>query len=81
MCDEVIRISSGKPLELDLQMLVDNGLSVPGHGEDGLYLRIVERTRSLSDHPEICTHFWNPTYRSRGVGPFPHGEVRTRCRR
>ena len=65
MCDEVIRISSGKPLELDINMLV--GLRGRGHrcGEDELYMHIRERTTSLSDHPNICTHFWNPgTHRS-----------------
>ena len=80
ICDEVIRISSGKPLELDLKMTVDNGELERGQGEDELYARIMEKTTSLSDHPKICTHFWNPTYWYHGLDPFPRGEVRGRCR-
>ena len=81
ICDEVIRISSGKPLELDLTMSVDNGTLEHGHREDELYVRIMERIRSLSEHPRICTHFWNPTYWTQGLGPFPRGQVRSICRR
>jgi hypothetical protein len=59
ICDEVIRISSGKPLELDLTMVVDTGKLDRGYGENNLYVKIRRRTTSLSDHPQICTHFWN----------------------
>ncbi|KIM36039.1 hypothetical protein M413DRAFT_428131 [Hebeloma cylindrosporum] len=80
--DEIIRISDGKPLELELAMAVSTGnlgVDHPGAGE--LYRDITEKSASLSDHPEICAHFWNPTFWARGVGPFPRGQVRGRCRR
>jgi hypothetical protein len=78
MCDEVIRISSGKPLELDLDLARD----VRGREEDELvYVRIMERTTSLSDYPNICTHFWNPTISWYLLKQkLRDGEVRSRCR-
>jgi hypothetical protein len=81
ICSEVVRISAGKPLELDLKTTVDNGKWEAGHGEEEFYLHIMERATSLSDDPKICTHFWNPTCWSHGLGPYPRGQVRSRCRR
>ncbi|KAF8959422.1 hypothetical protein BDZ97DRAFT_1837980, partial [Flammula alnicola] len=56
-------------------------LQVHHPGEEELYLRIMEKTTSLSDYPNICTHFWNPTCWTQGLPPFPRGQVRSRCRR
>ncbi|KIM41228.1 hypothetical protein M413DRAFT_144701 [Hebeloma cylindrosporum] len=82
MFDEIIRISHGKPLELELVMGVSTGnLGVNHAGEDELYTSITRQAASLLEHPEICTHSWNPTFWARGVGPFPSGQVRDRCRR
>ena len=85
LCDEVIRISSGKSLELDLGMELDRGMLVRLHGpgleigEGELYMRIRERITSLSDHPNICTHFWNPGTDPR-IRRLDYCEVRSRCR-
>ena len=82
MLHEVIRIADGKPLELELQMAVSTGLWETGHpGQDELYIRIMEKAAPLSNYPNICTHVWNPTFRDRGLAPFPRGQVRSRCRR
>ena len=83
MFNEVIRISRGKPLELELQMVVSDGLEAEHPGEDELYKSIMENAASLSDYPKFCTHLWNPTFWSRGLRPFqvPRGQVRGRCRR
>ena len=79
---EVIRIGGGKPLELELMMAVDTGdLEVKHPGADELYMSIMENAASLSDYPKICTHLWNPTFWSRGIGPFPRKQVRGRCKR
>ncbi|KIM39527.1 hypothetical protein M413DRAFT_74709 [Hebeloma cylindrosporum] len=81
ICNEAIRISFGKPLELDFEIVV-SGKFERGRGKKNeLYVSIMEKTTSLSDHPNICTHFWNPTYWDHGLGPFPRGQVRGRCRR
>lgn len=72
ICNEITRISSGELLELDLQI---SGKLEHGYGEDELYVRIMEKTTSLSDHPKNCTHFWN-----HGLGPFPCGQVRSKCK-
>ncbi|KIM34743.1 hypothetical protein M413DRAFT_80113 [Hebeloma cylindrosporum] len=82
MFDEIIRISGGKPLELELAMAVSTenlGVDQPGEGQ--LYTDITNKSASLLDHPQICAHFWNPTFWARGVGPLPRGQVRGRCRR
>ncbi|KAF8959431.1 hypothetical protein BDZ97DRAFT_1667254 [Flammula alnicola] len=82
ICDEVIRISAGKPLELDLQMIVSTGKLEWQHpGQAELYVHIMEKIASLSDYPNICTHFWNPTCWTQGLRPVPRGQVRSRCRR
>ena len=83
MFNEVIRIGGGKPLELELQMAASVGLSANECSEqkDELYTFIIEKAASLSDYPKICTHFWNPTYWTRGIGPFPRGQVRRSCKR
>ncbi|KAF8959436.1 hypothetical protein BDZ97DRAFT_2078106 [Flammula alnicola] len=81
ICDEVIRISSGKPLELDFKMTVSTAKLQWQHpGEEELYVHITERTASLSDYPKICTHFWNPTCWTQGLGPFPRGQASLRLR-
>jgi hypothetical protein len=80
--NEVIRIGGGKPLELELQMKVTAGDFQTEHpGEDELYMRIMEKAASLSDYPKIFTHWWNPTFLTRGLGPFRRGQVRRRCGR
>ena len=77
MCDEVIRISSGKPLELDLEL----SRAVRGREEDELYDRVLMRTRSLLGYPNICPHFWNSTTPWYLLDQkLPRGEVRSRCR-
>ncbi|KIM47373.1 hypothetical protein M413DRAFT_416068 [Hebeloma cylindrosporum] len=78
MFNEIIRIADGKPLELELVMSVSTDhLGVDKEGQ--LYTGITNKSSSLSNHPEICAHFWNPTFWDRGIGPFPRGLVRGRC--
>ncbi|KDR81090.1 hypothetical protein GALMADRAFT_222652 [Galerina marginata CBS 339.88] len=80
MCDEVIRISAGKPVELDVMIAVEWGKLYPQDFEqENLYQAIMKKMASLSEHANICTHFWNPTYWAQGLGPFPRGQVRGRC--
>jgi hypothetical protein len=80
MFNEIIRISDGKPLELEFQMVVSMGFSKIEHsGQAELFVDIMKKAASLSDHPKICTHFWNPTFGAHGPGPFPRGQVRSRC--
>ena len=86
MFNQVIRIACGKPLELEIVMGVDTLsmgiLQSEQPGSDELYMSIMEKAASLSDYPKICTHWWNPTFWDRGLGPpFPRGQVRSRCRR
>ena len=82
MFNEVIRISAGKPLELELQMVVSAGNCDSEYpGQDELYTHIMDKAGSLSDYPEICTHFRNHTFRAHGLNQFPPGQVRSRCRR
>ena len=62
MCDEVVRISAGKALQLDLEMLfVHNPANFqyppPIARRDELYKCIKEMMASLSDYPNICTHW------------------------
>ena len=80
MFNEVIRIADGKPLELELQMVVYNG-EPHSHVENQLYRCIMEKAAPLLDYPKICTHFWNPTFEARGLGLVSRGQVRSRCRR
>ena len=80
MFNEVIRISDGKPLELEC-MMVSDGLETRHFGEAELFNSIMENAASLSDYPKICTHWWNPTYWERNLGPFSRTHVRQRCRR
>jgi hypothetical protein len=62
MCDEVVRISAGKPLELNLEMsIVSTNLQYTPPGRDELYGRIKEKIASLSDYPNICIH-WHPHF-------------------
>ena len=72
MFNEIIRIGGEKPLELELKMEVY--LSTRA---DELHMRIMEKATLLSDYPNICSHWWNATPRSR----VHHHQVRTRCRR
>jgi hypothetical protein len=82
MYNEVIRISDGKPLEVELHMTVSSkNFEIDHPGQDELYMYIMDKAGSLSDYPNICTHFWNPSFWARGLGPFPRGQVRSRCRR
>ena len=79
--NEVIRIGGGKPLELELQLSASMGFLEDDHpDQDELYVDIMEQAALLSNYPKICTHFWNPTYWTRKIGPFPRGQVRRRCR-
>ena len=81
MYNQVIRISDGKPLEVELQMVISTGnLEIDHPGQDELYKYIMDKAESLSDHPKICTHFWNPFFWDRGLHPFPYNQVRSRCR-
>ena len=78
--NEVIRIGGGRPLELELQMTVTVGDFETEHPEqDELYVRIMEKSPSLSDYPNVCTHWWNSTFQTHGLGPFRRGQVRRRC--
>jgi hypothetical protein len=63
MFNEIIRISGGKPLELELKLAVCSPGTLPGGntGEDELYVRIMENAALLSDYPNICTH-WRKKY-------------------
>ena len=57
MCEEVVRISAGKPLELNIKMSVSpSKLPFPPRGGDKLYERIEEKIASLLDYPNISTH-------------------------
>ena len=79
MFPEVIRIADGKPLELEIQMVVAAGISEVGRpGQDELFVHIMDKAAPLLDYPKICTHFCN--LRDSGFGPFPRGQVRSRCR-
>ena len=77
--NEVIRIGGGKPLELELQLSASMGFLDDHPDQDELYVDIMEQAALLSNYPKICTHFWNPTYWTRKIGPFPRGQVRRRC--
>ncbi|KAF8799710.1 hypothetical protein BYT27DRAFT_7200934 [Phlegmacium glaucopus] len=58
LCDEVVRISAGEPLDLSLETSMrPPRFQYPPPGQDELYERITERISSLSDHPNICTRF------------------------
>ena len=78
--NEVIRIGGGKPLELELQLSASMGFLDDHPDQDELYVDIMEQAALLSNYPKICTHFWNPTYWTREIGPFPRGQVLGRCR-
>jgi hypothetical protein len=81
MFNEVIRIGGGKPLELELGMAVSTEFFDTEHPEeDELYKSIMEKAELLSDYSNICTHWWNGTFWTRDISPFPSG-VRRRCRR
>ena len=81
MYKEVIRISDGKPLEVDIQMEVIPNIEIDqSEEEEELYMFIMDKAGSLSDYPKICTHFWNPFFWDRGLYPFPYNQVRSRCR-
>ena len=63
MCEEVVRVSAGKPLELDLEMSICQSKFQPEYpppGQEEFYERIKEKIAFLSDYPNICTHFWHP---------------------
>ena len=59
MCDEFVRISAGKPLELNLEILITPRPMFPlaPLTRDQLYERIKEKIAPLSDYPNICTNF------------------------
>jgi hypothetical protein len=77
LCDQIIRISAEKPIELDLLTTANDTPS----GEDDLYSSILEKTTVFSDYPKICAHSWNPTCWDRGLAPSPRGQVRNKCKR
>ena len=82
MFNEVIRIAERQPVLLELEMVVFSGILEESHPrQDELVAHIMEKAAPLLDHSKICTHFWNPTFWDRGLGPFPPGQVRSRCRR
>ena len=82
LCDQVIRISNDKLLELDLQTLVKGNFNLRGNvpGEHVLYSHIMEKMTVLSEYPQICTHFWNPGDWQRGCSPSPRDQVRSGCK-
>ena len=81
LCQQIIRIAAGKPLELDLQMAVSNDDLEEASGEHSLYMILLDKAASLSDCPNICTHVWNGTLGELGYKAAPLGEVRTKCKR
>ena len=61
LCSEIIRISAGKPLKLNLSMLVESPkFEYPPPGQTRLHERILEKIASLSDYPHISLDFWRP---------------------
>ena len=65
MCKEVVRVSAGKPLELDLKMVISLNTSQlwPEHPlirRDEFFECIKEMIAFLSHQPNISTHFWHP---------------------
>jgi hypothetical protein len=81
MFNEIIRISGGKPLELEIGLSAYIGiLDLPERKELPVYTCVMEKAALFLDYPNICTHFWNPTCKDRWIGPYPH-QVRGRCRR
>ena len=65
---------------MELQMSVTVGDFETEHPvQDELYMRIMEKAASLSDYPNVCTHWRNSTFLIRGLGPFRRGQVRRRC--
>ena len=60
MFNEIIRIGGGKPLELEIMLSVT--VSSISTGAEEFYMRIMEKAMFLSDCPNICTHWWNPTF-------------------
>jgi len=60
LCDEVIRISAGRPFQFTLITTVAwSGIRKP-FGERKLYKHVGDKISSLSDFPNIRTIFWNP---------------------
>ncbi|KAF8810568.1 hypothetical protein BYT27DRAFT_7253550 [Phlegmacium glaucopus] len=58
MCDEVVRISAGKPLNLNLEVSVTPFTLQNPPEHDELYERITKKiSSSLSEHLNICTRF------------------------
>jgi hypothetical protein len=61
LCNEIIRISAGKPLKLNLSMFVHApNFQYPPPGQNQLHESILEKIASLSDYPHICLDFWRP---------------------
>jgi hypothetical protein len=56
MYNEVIRISDGKPLEVELQVGIFTTKVEGCNQDDDLYMYIVGKAESLSDYPKICFH-------------------------
>ncbi|KIM41139.1 hypothetical protein M413DRAFT_445854 [Hebeloma cylindrosporum] len=72
--DEVIRISDGKTLELELKMGIYE-IDLPG--QDEMFTQMTEKATSvLSAYPNISTRFCNPTLWG-GLHPFPGGQGRS----
>ncbi|KAF8799580.1 hypothetical protein BYT27DRAFT_7236317 [Phlegmacium glaucopus] len=58
---EVVRISAGKPLELNLRTVVrPPNFQYPPHRQDELFERITEKIASLLNYPNIDTHYTHP---------------------
>jgi hypothetical protein len=81
LCQQIIRIAADNPLELDLRIGVCNGDPEETSGEASLFATIMNKAASLSDCPNICTHFWNCTLGKGGLKALPLGEARTKCKR
>jgi hypothetical protein len=82
MFNEVIRIADGKPLELELQMVVSTGIleiEHPGqdellhahYGEGSIAFGLSENLHSLLEPYFLGSWAWS----------IPRGQVRSRCRR
>ena len=72
-----------KPLELELQMVVSTGnLETKHPGQDKLFVHIMEKggiAPGLSQNFPSLLEPYILAFWVRGLSPFPHGQVRSRC--
>ena len=60
LCDKVIHISAGRPLQFNLMTAAACLRARKPFGESKLYKHIGDKISMLSDYPNIHTEFWNP---------------------